>query len=106
MSETITSQLYAAVSEALERGWSINLIAQSAGVHQSSLHNWYSGRRQSLSLETASLLCSHFGMKLTKPKIERPAHESGESREPRRKPKAKQSGKKSASKPAKGKKGT
>ena len=83
--QTIASQLYEAVTKATNAGWSINQIAQAAGIKQPSLAYWYSGARDSLSLTTVAALCHHFGMRLTQPKIASPP----EGRAPTRKPKAK-----------------
>lgn len=84
--ETIAQQLYGAVTEALDAGWSINRIAEGARVSRPSLQDWYTGRRQSLSLETVSGLAAFFGMRLGKPKIPKA---DAEAQSPRRKPKAK-----------------
>lgn len=85
----VSQQLYEAISQALAAGWSINRIAQSAGISRPSLQYWYSGQRDSLALETVNALCAFFGMRLTKPRIPDAADDSGEVHEPRRKPKAK-----------------
>ena len=82
---TISGQLYQAVTDAIEAGWSINQIAQAAGIQQPSLQYWYSGARDSLALGTVAALCRHFGMRLTKPRIGKPP----EMRPANRKPKAK-----------------
>lgn len=95
--ETVASQLYDAITEAVEAGWSLNQIAIQAGVQQSNLSSWYSGKRESLALQTVCALCDHFGMRLTKPKIGAPA----EIRKPGRKPKAKAAPKRKRAKPTK-----
>lgn len=84
--ETISQQLYGAITAALDAGWSINRIAERAGVSRPSVQDWYTGRRNSLSLETVSGLACYFGMKLSKPRIPKA---DAEAQPPRRKPKAK-----------------
>lgn len=90
----VSQQLYEAVSAAIEAGWSINRIAQEAGISRPSLQYWYSGQRSSLALETINALCAFLGMRLTKPRIPSSVDSSGEIHEPRRKPKAKTAKKK------------
>ena len=83
---TVASQLYEAISDAVENGWSINQLSKAVGVPQASLQFWYSGARQSLALETVCRLCDYFGMVLTEPTIPSPPDDVPE---PRRKPKSK-----------------
>ena len=85
----VSQRIYEAISEALAAGWSINRIAQAAGISRPSLQYWYSGQRDSLALETVNAMCVFFGMRLTKPRIPTAADDSGEIPQPRRKPKAK-----------------
>ena len=85
----VTAQLYETVRQAIEAGWSINRLAEEAGISRPSLQRWYSGNRASLSDTTLAALCRFFRMRLTVPKIPPPPHAGGEVREPRRKPKAK-----------------
>lgn len=71
---TIISQLRNAVEEAKSAGWSINAIAEAAGINRSSLQEWYTGSRESLAVETAAGLAAWLGMRLTRQKIpKRPA---------------------------------
>jgi transcriptional regulator with XRE-family HTH domain len=91
---TITQQLYAALTQALAAGWSINRIAEAAGASRPSIQDWYTGSRSGLKLETASALAAFFGMRLTKPRIPSAADPGGEIPEPNRKPRAKKANRK------------
>ncbi len=86
---TITQQLYDAITQAVTAGWSINRIAKEAGINRTSLQQWYTGARDSLSVDTAAGLAMWLGMTLSKPKI--PSSDEGE---PSRKPASKKTKKK------------
>lgn len=70
--ETIIEQLKDAVNDATRSGWSINRLANEAGVSRASVQEWYTGAQSSVSLETAAGLARFFGMRLTKPRIPKP----------------------------------
>jgi len=70
--EDLADQIREGVEAFVERGWSVNAIAHAAGVPQSSLAHWLSGRRADISLQTASKLCIFLRCHLTKPRPRRP----------------------------------
>jgi DNA-binding Xre family transcriptional regulator len=68
----VSEQAFNLLSHAIENeGWSINRIAQEAGVSRVGLQRWYSGSRSSINMETFDGLCRWLGVTLTKTKIEK-----------------------------------
>ncbi len=67
--EIVSAQLYAAVIQALEAGWSVNAIAKETGVSQPALQEWVSGATGSIKQQTSNALCAWLGMRLTDPII-------------------------------------
>lgn len=71
--KTVSQQAFALLCEAIEKkGWSINAIAQAAGVSRVGLQRWYDGSRDSVNHETLDGLCQWLGVRLTKAKIPKP----------------------------------
>jgi hypothetical protein len=64
---TLQSALLGAINAACDAGWTVAAIADGADVPYASLHDFRSGARQSLRLETADRLADWFGMRLTVP---------------------------------------
>lgn len=69
---TIAEELKAAIAKAQKGGWSVNAIAQRAGISQGRLSDWLAGRRTSINLETAQKLADMFRMRLTSAEIPPP----------------------------------
>lgn len=62
---TLEDDLRAAVSAALDAGWSYNRLANEMGLPVPVLNRWHHGTR-SIKLETAQKMCDFFGTRLTK----------------------------------------
>lgn len=72
ISGDLADQIRDGIESAVAKGWSVNAIAHAAGVSQSSLAHWLSGRRADISLQTASKLCIFLRCHLTTPRPRRP----------------------------------
>lgn len=63
----IECDLLDTIHAALDAGWTVNRIAISADIPQSTLHRFVHGGTKQLKAETINRLCEHFGMRLTRP---------------------------------------
>lgn len=62
----VAQTIRAEVKRRIERGWSINEIADEAGVSQPILQRWMTGVRNDMRLSTADRLAVYFGFRLAK----------------------------------------